>query len=183
MGVAEDAFQCLCPAFEQMCADGPAEGCPFAFNGHAVGAFIATLVAARVRAEFELEPVCTFFSSAAAPSRRFFTREGIEMMRQHHRKFISSFGPAFAGIPADERESIVGTLCLAAEFTDRVDHLFHISSCPLYVFVDTHDYIQHDIRKMSDFLAWQQWTIASCEVISVEVENRSGAIKFHPDVT
>jgi len=171
--VAEDAWQALLPAFKQMQAGGPAANCPFAFTGTGNGAFVMLLVAARLRAEFGMEPSCIIVT-ASAPTRRYLTPYGRELLKkadQDPSEFMKTAWPLvekmykLGRLPERYYQHCLRSIQQCESFIDRVDHIFYMASCPIYVFVATDVSSPIDARTQEDFAAWSQWTTGPCEVI------------------
>merc|ERR1712150_176778 len=81
-------------------------------------------------------------------------------------------------------DQLVGLLCINSDFIDRVEHIFHIFRCPLYIFATTAETMQHFVaRTPSDYHAWEHWTTGSCDVTWIDTSTpRRIPLRFHADV-
>jgi len=79
--LAEDAFQAIKPAMDEVKAEGPLEGGPFAFIGVSIGTQLLTLVAKKVAMQCSIEPSCVVMMDRAPPQYPLFSETGLEKLK------------------------------------------------------------------------------------------------------
>mmetsp|Transcript_10110 Transcript_10110/g.31843 ORF Transcript_10110/g.31843 Transcript_10110/m.31843 type:complete len:320 (-) Transcript_10110:118-1077(-) len=142
----EDAWEAIRPALEQQAKGGPAEGCPWAIYAHSAGCVLACSIAAKARAEFDLEPTCVFLVDQAPPNVPFLTDEGYELMCKGAKPLESSFDWMSVWCPDKARTKGKGKLAdeiyerwsygmrILEDFYRTSEEAYHKFNCPMYVF-------------------------------------------------
>jgi len=142
----EDAWEAMRPALEQQAKGGPAEGCPWAIYAHSAGCVMACSIAAKARAEFDLEPTCVFLVDQAPPNVPFLTDEGYDLMCKDGKPLESSVDWMTVWCPDKARMRGKGKLAdqiydrwsygmrILEDFYRTAEEAYHMFHCPLYVF-------------------------------------------------
>merc|ERR550532_1613998 len=98
-------------------------------------------------------------TSTVAPSRHVLTPEGRRKLNQDPTAFMAEYSPNLAEMKhhcMGVYQNILAGLQITEDFVDRVDHVFHTFSCPLFIFVDLKGYWRLCARRKGDYEAWAQ---------------------------